>query len=67
MLPPPWMIDQLNRREREREAARWEPIPLQAPTWDGLIHHEDRDIEEDEGVPRSTVIIIDMNDLPDPD
>ncbi len=68
MYPPPWMIEEFNRKERERENARFEPIPLQAPSWDGIVdQHDDDELDEEPngGRPRSTVIIIDMNELPE--
>jgi hypothetical protein len=63
MLPAPWIIDEINRREREREQQRWEPIPLHAPTVDAVIWREDADDDDAEDVGRSTVIVIDLNDL----
>jgi len=68
MYPPPWMIEEFNRKEREREDARFEPIPLHAPSWDGVVdRHDDDDNDEEPAAERSrsTVIIIDMNELPE--
>jgi hypothetical protein len=68
MYPAPWMIEEFNRKERERENARFEPIPLHAPSWEGVVdHQEDDDLDEQPNAerPRSTVIIIDMNELPE--
>jgi hypothetical protein len=64
MQPQPWIIEEFNRREREKRDAQWAPIPLQAPRWDGVVDHPDvSDDGEDRDERRSSVIIIDMNDL----
>lgn len=64
MQPQPWMIEEFNRREREKQDAQWAPIPLHAPRWDGVIERPDVSDElDDNDEQRSSVIIIDMNDL----
>ncbi len=65
MQPQPWVIEELNRREREKQDARWQPVPLQAPRYEGGYDHTSHDDESEQDNTRAVVIVIDMNDLGD--